>query len=305
MSYAAGRAATFSGPASTQAGLLTRRQLRALGADADYIRNQVAACRWQLWGEKVVSLHTGPLSDEQVAWLAVLDGGADCALAGLSALHRLGLTGFSVERLQTAVPAGAGRPARQELFIRRISRRLTPDSLHPVRQPPQMRAQVALLDALESTRLPLRGCALLAAVVQQRLLRPDVIRPLIDAERTLPNRRLYLRTSGDIEGGAHSLTEIDFLRLARRAGIPAPIGQAVRLDRLGRRRYLDADFGAFAVEVDGAIHLRPMVWWDDMFRANDVVIRQKPLLRFPSVGIYLKSDDVVAQLRAAHQRWPT
>jgi hypothetical protein len=96
---------------------------------------------------------------------------------------------------------------------------------------------------------------------------------------TLPHRASYLAVAGDIEGGARSLTEIDFRLLARLAGLPTPRGQAVRLDRLGRRRYLDADFGTFAVEVDG------------------------PTLRFPLVGIYLQRDRVVDQLRAAGQRW--
>src|SRR4051812_31299181 len=236
MSSAARRAAALNEFAGRQAGLMTRRQLRALGADADYIRSQAAAGRWQAWGANVVALHTGPLSHEQVAWLAVLDGGDHCVLAGLSTLHQLGLTGFAVDRVHTAVPPGAGRPRRHDLFLRRVSRRLTPAAVHPVRLPPQMRAPVALLDALENTRLPLRGCALLAAVVQQRLIRADQLRPLIDAERTLPNRPTYLKVSGDIEGGAHSLNEIDFRRLARRvqaqrhrdtaeADAPLPVGR--------------------------------------------------------------------------------
>src|SRR4051795_13683922 len=154
MSSAARRAAALNEFSGRQAGLLTRRQLRELGADADYIRNQAAAGRWQAWGANVVALHTGPLADEQVAWLAVLDGGDDCVLAGLSALHQLGLTGFVVDRVQTAVPAGAGRPMRHDLFLRRVSRRLTPAAVHPVRLPPQMRATAALLDAPQNNQPP-------------------------------------------------------------------------------------------------------------------------------------------------------
>lgn len=160
-----------------------------------------------------------------------------------------------------------------------------------------------MVSALEHNPLPLRGCALLAAVVQQRLIRAADLRPLIEDQRTLPNRSLYLAVTGDIEGGAHSLLEIDFRDLARRAHIAAPLGQAVRTDRNGRRRYLDADFGGFGVEVDGAIHLRPLNWWDDMWRLNDVVIGGKPMLRFSSVGIRLEPQRVIDQLRSAGQRW--
>ncbi len=303
MSHAARRADGFRALAAAQCGLLTREQLHEAGASANYVRNQIEAGRWQTWGRRVVALQTGPLSSEQTAWFAVLDGGDDCVLAGLSVLHGLGLTGFPVDRVQAAVPPGQGRPARHDLYLRRLSRRLTPAGIHPVRRPPQMRADLALVDALEHVRLPLRGCALLAAVVQQRLFRAETMRPLLERETTLPHRATYLRVAGDIEGGAHSLTEIDFRRIARQAGLPAPIGQAVRLDRYGRRRYLDADFGGFGVEVDGAVHLKPIAWWEDMFRLNDVVIRDKPMLRFPSVGIYLRRAEVVDQLRQAASRW--
>jgi hypothetical protein len=125
-----------------------------------------------------------------------------------------------------------------------------------------VRVGPAIVSALEQNELPLRGCALLAAVVQQRLIRTADVRPLVAATTTVPHRSLYVAAAGDIEGGAHLLLEIDFRQLARRAGIPAPCGQSVRADARGRRRYLDADFGPFGVEVDGALHLRPLTWWD-------------------------------------------
>jgi hypothetical protein len=300
---AALRAQGYARFAQDQAGLISRKQLRALGVGADYVRNQIRAGRWQSWGRRVVALTTGPLSPEQVKWLAVLDGGPDCVLAGLNALERYGLTGFPSDRVQTAVPKD-GSPTRHDLFVRRECRRLHAGAVHPGKRPPTMRLDVAIVDALQTMTSPLRGCALLAALVQQRIVRPESLRgPLLDAP-TLRHRRTYLRVAGDIEGGAHSLTEIDFIRLAREAGIDRPIGQAVRIDRHGRRRYVDAEFRGFFVEVDGAVHLRPLAWWDDMFRQNDLVLSDKPVLRYPSVGIYLRRRDVVVQLRAAAARWP-
>jgi hypothetical protein len=300
---AAARSLDISALAAYQAGLLTRDQLRAAGVSADIVRNHVRARRWQTLGRRVVATHAGPLTAEQTRWWAVLDGGPTCVLSGLSALHDHGLQGFPVERVQTAVPCGAGRPVRYEQFVRRVSRRLDAGSVHPARRPPTLRVTAALLDALENISLPLRGSALLAAVVQQRLLRPQDVRPLIVDTSTLPFRRTYVAVAGDIEGGAHSLVEINFRRLAREAGIPPPRGQSTRLDRFGRRRYLDADFGAWAAEVDGAIHLRPMTWWDDTWRLNEITLGGKPTLRFPSVGIYLKRDMVIDQLQRAANRW--
>jgi hypothetical protein len=300
---AARRAELISQVAEDQCGLLTGAQLQAAGVTPAAIRGHLDARRWQRHSRAVIALQSGPLTSEQSVWFAVLDGGEDCALAGLSALHRFGLQGFPVERVQVAVPP-AGRSARHNDYVRRRSRRLTPDAIHPARRPPTMRVPIALLDALEQTTLPLRGCALLAATVQQRLIRAESLPPLISAEKTLPHRKLYMAVAGDIEGGAHSLLEIDFRRLAQQAGLPPPRQQVVRTDRSGRRRYLDAEFDTFVVEVDGAIHLRPLAWWDDMFRQNSIVITGRPVLRFASVGIRLFPDKVVEQLREAGSRWP-
>jgi hypothetical protein len=300
---AARRAFDVARLAEPQLGVVSRDQLRQVGILPNDIRNNVVAGRWQVLSRRAIALFTGPLTSDRLLWFAVLDGGPDCVLAGLSCLHQHGLTGFPVERLQTAVPVG-GRPARSHLVVRRVSRRLCSDARHPVRLPPMMRIAVALLDALENTVLPRRGCALLAAVVQQRLLRAGDVRPLLVGEPTLRHRHAYLAVAGDIEGGAHSLTEIDFRRLARPAGLAPPQGQAVRLDGAGRRRYLDVDFGGFAVEVDGAVHLKPLSWWDDTWRLNEILIGGKPTLRFPSVGIYLDRTRVVDQLGRAAARWP-
>lgn len=302
VTQAAVRAEAVGELASVQHGLLSAAQLDAQGISRAVIRGNIDAGRWRRLSRRVVALHCGPLSPEAVAWFAVLDGGERCVVAGLSALHQCGLEGFPVSRVRVAVPVD-GRPGRHDLYIRRRCRRLTPDAVHPARLPPVLRADVALADALEHMTAPARSCALLAAVVQQKLMRADAVCRLIAAEPTLPRRSLYLAVAGDIAGGSQSLLEIDFASLARRAGLPPPRRQAVRVDRSGRRRYLDADFGGFAVEVDGAVHLKAATWWDDMARQNAVVLGGTPVLRFASVAVRLHPEQVVAQLRAACKRW--
>jgi hypothetical protein len=302
MTLGAERSESVRERALATSGVVSREELQQWGVDADLIRNQVAAGRWSVIGRRAVVLHNGPVGHDQMRWAAVLEGGEGCVLAGLSALQEQGLTGYEPDRIQTAVPL-TGEAERSDHVVRRRCRRLTEHARHPARFPPQMRTGVALVDALETIGSRRRGAALLAAVVQQRLLRPDQVRPLIDRERTLPGRRLYLAVAGDIEGGAHSLLEIDFRRLARRAGLPQPVGQRMRRDAQGRTRYLDADFGRFVVEVDGAAHLRPLEWWNDMARQNDVVIRDRPMLRFASVAIRLDQGAVIGQLQQAWHRF--
>ena len=100
-------------------------------------------------------------------------------------------------------------------------------------------------------------------------------------------------------GGADSLAEIDLAKLARLAGLPPPVRRAVRYDRGGRRRFLDADFGTFSVEIDGGFHIKPLNYWDDARRHNDLLLVGQRILRFPSVAFRLEPEVVVAQLRAA------
>jgi hypothetical protein len=145
---------------------------------------------------------------------------------------------------------------------------------------------------------------LLAAGVQQWLATASRLHAELDAAVKARQHRLLTLVLGDIEGGAQSFAEIDLGRLARRAGLRPPQRQVFRLDRAGRRRWLDADFGGFSVEVDGAVHLRPLRYWDDMERQNDLIIATaKPILRFSTVAFRLIPDTVVAQLAAAGRRF--
>jgi hypothetical protein len=113
------------------------------------------------------------------------------------------------------------------------------------------------------------------------------------------HRGHFLAVLTDIEGGAGSLAEIDFVKIARRVGLPPPLRQSIRYGPDGKRRYLDADFGAFAVEVDGAMHLFTMNYWADAQRQNDLVIGGDRILRFPSIAFRVDIGAVEAQLRRA------
>jgi very-short-patch-repair endonuclease len=67
------------------------------------------------------------------------------------------------------------------------------------------------------------------------------------------------------------------------------------------RRFLDADFDTFCVEIDGGFHIRPLNYWDDARRQNDLLVQGDRILRFPSVALRLEPEVVVAQLRAARK----
>jgi hypothetical protein len=106
----------------------------------------------------------------------------------------------------------------------------------------------------------------------------------------------------DIAQGAEALSEIDFGRLCRRFGLPAPARQDVRVEPGGRRRYLDAEWiradgRRIVAEIDGALHLAQRRWWDDQLRQNELVIAGNLVLRFPSAIVRTEPALVADQLR--------
>jgi hypothetical protein len=85
-------------------------------------------------------------------------------------------------------------------------------------------------------------------------------------------------------GGAQSFSEIDLGRRCREFGLMAPTRQVFRLDRDGRRRYLDCmwelpDGTTLVLEVDGSLHREAASWWRDIARERDLVIRVGKVVR--------------------------
>lgn len=287
--------------AAAQDLVLTRCQLRQLGCDRHAVRTHVYAGRWQTVGSQVVVLHGGPLGSRQQLWMALLNAGQQTvALAGRSAAAAHGLTGYESDVLHVVVRNGARVRKLPGIRIH-VSRRFTSADLHPSRLPAVVRVERALVDAAVWSPSPRTACAILAAGVQQRLSTAARLRAELSGAGQVRHRKLLLAVLTDIEGGAQSLSEIDFGRLCRRYGLPPPIRQAVRTDRQGRRRYLDATFRAedgrvVGAEVDGAIHLLAQTYWSDMERANELVIDGCEIVRFSAVAIRLTPAKVAEQL---------
>ena len=287
--------------ADRQAGVVTRSQLYALAFSRLQVDRAVAAGRWRAFGRTVIVLHNAALTEEQKQWVAVLRVEKPVALAGLSAAAAGGLTGFEPDRVHIVVPHDTHTHAPAWIKLHE-SRRFRADDILRTGGVPRTRPDRSLIDAATWSKWPLRACAILCAGVQQRLVTSDQL------ERELriagPVRHVAIMRSilGDIGGGGHTLAEIGLGALALRAGLPAPHRQALRREPSGKVRYLDAEFdlpdgSAFVVEVDGFVHLKPISWWNDMSRQNEIVIGGRPVLRFPSVTVRLEPEVIVDQLR--------
>jgi hypothetical protein len=283
-------------------GIASRADLSYLGITDKHVAAQLKALRWRILGRAIV-LHNGPLTRQQTWEVARLNCGPRAVLAAFTAAEALGLKGWTRDAVHILAPGGTRRPRLPDIEVRLHLVGTWPDEQILAGRPIQ-RLAPALIWAASTFAKPRPACGLLAAGVQQRLVRPGDLRDALNSAIRTRHRALLLHAAKDIEQGAHALGEIDFARLCRRYQLPTPEQQTIRRDRSGRRRYLDAswrrgDGRLVAVEVDGAIHLAPTQWWDDQLRQNGLALAGALVLRYPSVVVRTEPELIARQLAAA------
>ena len=287
--------------------MLQRRQLLAAGFTDDHVRAAVRARRWQVIGRQVVVLHNAELTRRQREWVAVLMPGKPTALAGLSAASACGLKGFADD--QVHIVLSHYHRTRLPAWVRvHESRRFRAADVVTVVSPPRVRAARAVVDAAAWSRSPRRAAAIVCAAVQQRITAVDALAVELHRAGRIRHVAVLRDLLGDIAGGGHTLSEIEFGRLASRAGLSPPRRQVLRREPSGRARYLDAEFDLpdgtiLAVEIDGAGHLDPDAHADDLTRQNEVVIDGRLVLRYSSITVRTNQAYVIDQLlriRLAH-----
>ena len=158
----------MDGLASTQAGVLARSQLYAVGITRGEVRANVRAGRWQRIGSHCISMRTGPLAREAQLWSAVLEGGPRAFLDGDSALVAAGLRHYEPASIRVSVPRGARIRHRGTAANIRQTRRWDPDDLDQGAFP-RTRTPVAAIRAALWARSDRQATLLLTMVVQQRL----------------------------------------------------------------------------------------------------------------------------------------
>jgi very-short-patch-repair endonuclease len=241
----------------------------------------------------------------------MLRAGPQAVLAGLTAAWLDGLHGFgnkvpfTESPIHLLVPYGYKRrpPLLRLNVITHYSRALTELDVHPTRRPRRTRVARSLVDAAAWMPTDRGAMAVLAAGVQQRLVRVDDLRHVVARIETLRRRTLMTGILDDIQGGAQALSELDFTRqVVRRRRLPEPSRQVARRDSRGRRRWTDVLWDGYkvAVEIDGAQHSEdPLQRWDDMERDNDLNVDGYRTLRFPAWLVRQNPELVAREIRRA------
>ncbi|MEU5550229.1 hypothetical protein ABZ738_10685 [Micromonospora sp. NPDC047793] len=293
--------------AFAQAGVLTTAQALTVLTEGT-LRGLVRSRRWRSVGRGLLLSGNGRLTRTQQLWVAVLACGRGAVLAGPTAATEAGVRGLRPEPLHVLVPSTRryGRTTLRRMpldmaavVVHRTS--LLPADHLQVGRPPRTSTARALVDAASWAPSTRAAQEVLAAGCQQRRVLPEEIIAVLDVLPRAPRRRLIRQTVDDIAGGAQALSEIDFVRLCRRAGLPAPDLQERRTDTTGRTRWLDAYWREWRihVEIDGAHHMDVRQWAADMQRQNDVWTTGDRILRFPAWLVRAHPDQVADTVRRA------
>jgi very-short-patch-repair endonuclease len=273
-------------------------QLHDLGVTRSQVRAQVAARRWQRVHSLVVAVHTGPLSAEGTWWAAVLEGGPQAYLDGVSALVVEGLTGFTWDTICVSVPPTARVRRAAGLHIRR-TRRHHPADVTPYGVP-RARREIACVRAALWARSDKQAVLIVTMVVQQGLTTAERVgRALLDVRRDR-RRALLHATVLDLLDGVRSIGEAEFAAECRARGLPEPTRQVVRKGK-GGRYYLDVCWEEWGVvvEIDGIQHSWASHVVGDALRQNRVTLGDELVLRLPLLGLRVAADEFFEQIEQA------
>lgn len=280
-------------------GVLSRELMRGVGVDRRSIARQVDGSRWRVLGRQTVATHTGRLSLQALAWRAIWEvRRPDVAVDGASALLLAGLTGFEIPTVEVSVPWPVRVSRVPGVRIHRVCR---VDGEVITAGLPRVKAPVATIRAANWAASDRQAALLLVLPVQQRLLSPVHLDDAQENDHVRGRRELVRQLVADIVDGAHSLGELDFAHLCRRAGLPEPDRQTVVKSRSGRI-YLDVRWSVIGlvVEIDGSGHQRGLAVTADNLRQNVVTISEDMVLRFDLLALRLHPDEVLDQVVEAH-----
>lgn len=235
--------------------------------------------RWQTPLAGVAVAHSGPPTDRQLAWVAVLRAGRGGALSGDAALVHFGVKRLTVVRHDVVVPAPRQvRPAVGELLTMQphqaVGTHLWTSTFPTMRMANKLAATLhAAAWAPDDEQAEER----LALSVQQRLTTVAPLRVVLAQMPCLPRHGLIAEVLDDIELGATAKSEIDFLRFCRRHGLPLPDQLQLRVRTSNGTRYLDARWSwlSITIEIDGAHHMWAKQWHADTLRSLELAVARR------------------------------
>jgi hypothetical protein len=230
--------------------------------------------QWRRLSYQVFLAAPGSPSTQQLAWAALLHCGEHARLSGRTALV---LHGWQQELRSPHDVVVPGRvqplPGPPWVRIHRVTGAPDGPQALPLRTSPHMATACAAAWA----RTDREAMFIVISVLQQGLTSPARLRQTLASTPALRRRQLIGEMASEYADGSHSLNELDFARLCRRFGVPAPHRQTRVYDAMGNLRAIDAEFRTASgkrlrVEIEGLHHLDPAQYFADVDRHNGLAL---------------------------------
>jgi hypothetical protein len=238
---------------ASQAGVITRTQVLALGGTPSDIARHLRRREWVRLLPGVFLDHTGEPTWLQRAWAGVLFH-EPAALAGRSAIRAAVGPGWrrhdDGDPIEIAVPQDRHVRARPGFVIVRPSQ--FAERVQWNASPPRLRLEQAGLDIALAAPSEFALVGLMADLCQTRRTTAGRLLEALDARPRVPQRAFLRGVLGDIAAGTCSVLERGYLERVERAhGLPRGARQvATGAPPSGFR---DVDYGGLVVELDGRL----------------------------------------------------
>ena len=260
----------LTGLAAAQEGVVSRAQALDIGFSRHSVSRLLRDGAWQRLTEGIYLTHSGPTSWAAQAWAGVLLGGPDAMLADEAAGYLWRIEPDPPTLISVLVP-NESHPEQNWPWRFRRTRNLPRAHGSPPRTPlPDTVIDLCLLQ-------PHRQLELLAGVLSRGRTTEGALLKVMDARRTVKDRKLLEAVLGRVRDGIHSELEDRYARDVERAhGLPR--GKRQVYD--GRYR-VDVRYGLrLLVELDGRKYHSGEAAFRDMARDNAHLLRGELTLRY-------------------------
>lgn len=279
-------------------GVVTLRMLLDAGLSRGQIARLIDRGTWHRAGCHTLAITSSVPQGAGLWWRALWESGRHAVLDGPTALLAAGLRGWTEQLIHVSVPNNAHIRAVPGVRHHRL-RDLGPILDSELRR---TRPEVAAVRSAQWAGSDAQAATLLAMTIQQRLTSTAALLARWRAVGYSARRDLIDPVVGDLCDGAQSLGELDFTRLCRERGLPAPDRQVVRVGAAGRV-YLDAYWAdaGLHVEIQGAHYYQGDHLIADALRANELGISgvSTITLQIPVLGLRVCPDKFLDQVARA------
>lgn len=275
-----------------QCGVVSRRQALEHGISVGRLRAQVDAERWRRLHPGVYLSHNAEPTYRQRVWAALLWAGPSAVACGATACWLDDPRLPPPRQVHVAIPEPLHLRAPEGVRLHRVP---APQArVHPVRQPPQVRIETAVLQVATASRRVEDAVAAVADAVQRRRTTPGRLRAELALRPRARWRRELERALADVAEGAQSPLELHHLRrVVRPHGLPAGRRQV----RLGSWHCVDVLVHGVVVELDGRLgHAAARSRFRDMHRDNAAAELGLAHLRYGWSDVLGRPCAVAAQL---------